>query len=225
MQKVILITGTGRGLGRAMTHEFIKLGHRIVGCSINPTAVEELQKTYGAPHDFAVVDVRNVEQVQSWSDRLAAGHCIPDLVINNAGVINRLAPLWQVSPEEFAQVIDVNVKGTANVIRSFVPHMLPLRRGVIVNFSSGWGRSTSPQVAPYCASKWAIEGLTQALAQELPLGMAAITLNPGIINTDMLRTCFGASAHSYPEPAVWAKRAVQVILKISARDNGRALSV
>ncbi len=225
MQKVILITGTGRGLGRAMTHEFIKLGHRIVGCSTNPTAVAELQKIYGAPHDFAVVDVSSAEQVQRWCDRLVEEHTIPEVVINNAGVINSLAPLWQVSRAEFDRVIDVNVKGTANVIRSFVPYMLPQRKGVIVNFSSGWGRSTSPQVAPYCASKWAIEGLTQALAQELPQGMAAIALNPGIINTDMLRSCFGASAHNYPEPRVWAQRAVQVILKISPRDNGKALSI
>ena len=72
--------------------------------------------------------------------------------------------------------------------------------GVIVNFSSGWGRSTDAEVAPYCATKWAIEGLTQAFAQELPSGMAAVALNPGIINTDMLQSCFGGSASGYPSP-------------------------
>jgi len=66
------------------------------------------------------------------------------------------------------------VKGTANVIRYFVPDMVRRKSGVIVNFSSGWGRSTDAEVAPYCASKWAIEGLTQALSQELPSGMAAV---------------------------------------------------
>jgi len=63
-----------------------------------------------------------------------------------------------------------------------VPAMVRRGQGVIVNFSSGWGRSTDAGVAPYCATKWAIEGLTQALAQELPPGMAAVPLNPGIIN-------------------------------------------
>ena len=91
----------------------------------------------------------------------------------------------------FPQVIDVNLKGMANVIRHFVPAMVKNKSGVIVNFSSGWGRSTDAEVAPYCATKWAIEGLTQALAQELPPGMAAVPLNPGIINTGMLRSCFG----------------------------------
>ena len=64
--------------------------------------------------------------------------------------------------------MDVNVKGVANVIRAFVPAMVAKKRGVIVNLSSGWGRSTAAEVAPYCATKYAIEGLTLSLAQELP---------------------------------------------------------
>jgi hypothetical protein len=86
--------------------------------------------------------------------------------------------------------------------------MIARSHGVIVNFSSGWGRSTSPEVAPYCATKWAIEGLTRALAQELPRGMAAVPLNPGIIDTDMLRACFGSAASGYPDPKEWAESAV-----------------
>jgi len=102
--------------------------------------------------------------------------------------------IWKISAKEFSEVIDVNIKGVANVLRHFLPAMVERKSGVIVNFSSGWGRSTAAEVAPYCATKWAIEGLTQALAQELPAGMAAIPLNPGIINTEMLQSCFGGSA-------------------------------
>ena len=138
----------------------------------------------------------------------------PDLVLNNAGVINRNARLWEVRRAEFSQVIDVNIKGIANVIRHFVPEMVKRKRGVIVNFSSGWGRSTDAEVAPYCATKWAIEGLTQAFAQELPSGMAAVALNPGIINTEMLQSCFGGSASGYLSPAEWAKSAVPFLLKL-----------
>src|SRR4029079_14412946 len=97
--------------------------------------------------------------------------------------------------------------------------------GVIVNISSGWGRSTAAEVAPYCASKWAVEGLTRALAQELPRGMAAVPLNPGIIDTDMLRTCFGGSAGNYPSPERWAEQAVPFLLGLGAKDNGQALTV
>ena len=99
------------------------------------------------------------------------------------------------------------------------------KSGVIVNFSSGWGRSADAEVAPYCATKWAIEGLTQSLSQELPSGMATVALNPGIINTEMLRSCFGGSATSYPSPAEWAGVAVPFLLKIGPTDNGRPLTV
>ena len=139
------------------------------------------------------------EDVRAWAERVLAGGP-PDLLVNNAGVINANAPLWQVTEEDFARVIDVNVKGVVNVIRRFLPAMIARGEGVVVNFSSGWGRSTAAEVAPYCASKWAVEGLTQALAQELPEGLAAVALNPGIIDTDMLRSCFGDGAGSYPAP-------------------------
>ncbi len=102
--------------------------------------------------------------------------------------------------------------------------MLKHKRGVIVNFTSGWGRSTDAEVAPYCASKWALEGLTLAFAQELPSGMAAVSLNPGIIDTDMLQSCFGASASGYPSPAQWVKTAVPFLLNLGPSNNGKQLT-
>src|SRR5262249_16467553 len=138
---------------------------------------------------------------------------------------NALAPLWKVPADEFSSVIDVNVKGVFNVIRAFVPEMVKRERGVIVNLSSGWGRSTAPEVAPYCASKYAIEGLTLALAQDLPNGMGAVPLNPGIIDTDMLRQAWADGAGRYQKPADWAKKAAPLLLALSAKDNGRSLSV
>ncbi len=223
--KTILITGVSRGLGRAMTEEFIRLGQTVLGCGRSPDEIARLQKQFCSPHDFAVVDVASDGAVAAWAKRILKSHGAPDLVLNNAGLINRNARLWEVPAREFSDVIDVNLKGVANVIRHFVPAMVKNQSGVIVNFSSGWGRSTDGEVAPYCATKWAIEGLTQALAQELPPGMAAVPLNPGIINTGMLRSCFGGSASGYPTPPEWAKIAVPFLLKLGASDNGRPLTV
>jgi NAD(P)-dependent dehydrogenase (short-subunit alcohol dehydrogenase family) len=208
-----------------MAEEFIRLGHTVLGCGRSKGEIGQLQKQFGSPHDFAVVDVTSDGQVAAWAKRILKSHGVPDLVLNNAGLINRNAPLWEIGAREFSDVVDVNLKGTANVIRHFVPEMVKRRRGIIVNFSSGWGRSTDAEVAPYCATKWAIEGLTQALAQELPSGLAAVPLNPGIINTDMLRSCFGGSASSYPTPREWAEIAVPFLLKLGAADNGRPLTV
>ena len=223
--KVIVVTGVTRGLGRAMTEKFIALGHTVLGCGRTREGIESLRRSFGPPHDFAAVDVAQEHQVEQWAARLLSSRGAPDLLINNAAVINQNAPLWQVPAEEFDHLLDVNVKGVANVIRHFVPAMLARKSGVIVNFSSGWGRSTASEVAPYCASKWAIEGLTHALAQELPRGMAAVPLNPGVIDTDMLRSCFGGSANRYPSAQKWSEKAVPFILALNSRDNGKALTV
>jgi NAD(P)-dependent dehydrogenase (short-subunit alcohol dehydrogenase family) len=103
--------------------------------------------------------------------------------------------------------------------------MIEAGRGVIVNLSSGWGRSTSAGVAPYCASKFAIEGLTKALAQVLPKGLAATPLSPGIIDTDMLRSAFGDSAGNHESPEHWAARALPQILKLGPKDSGKSISI
>jgi NAD(P)-dependent dehydrogenase (short-subunit alcohol dehydrogenase family) len=221
----IVLTGATRGLGRALTAKFAALGHTVLGCGRSRPDVDRLREEFGAPHVFAAVDVSDRGQVAAWAADLVARHGPPDLLLNNAALINTNAPLWDVPADEFDRVIDVNIKGVVNVIRAFLPAMLKRGAGVIVNFSSGWGRSTSPEVAPYCATKWAIEGLTRALAQELPKGLAAVPLNPGVIDTDMLRSCFGESAQSYPAPEEWAERAAPFLLNLGPRDNGKPLSV
>lgn len=223
--RLVIITGVTRGLGRAMVDEFSKLGHTVVGCGRSKERIAELEGHFPRPHDFSMVNVASDDEVQAWAGKVLAAHGAPDLLVNNAAIINRNARLWEVSAREFSDVIDVNIKGVANVIRHFVPAMAEQASGVIVNFSSGWGRSTDAEVAPYCATKWAIEGLTQALAQELPPGMAAIPLNPGIINTEMLQSCFGGSASDYPSAAQWAKVAVPFLLNLGPGDNGKPLCV
>lgn len=220
----IVITGATRGLGRAMVDKFIALGHIVAGCGRSVAHIEELRARYPAPHHFTVVDVADARSVSSWAKQLLAEFDAPDLLLNNAAIINDNAPLWEVPAEQFERLMAINVNGTAHVVRAFVPAMIRRGRGVIVNFSSGWGRATSPEVGPYCASKWAIEGLTRALAQELPRGLAAIPLNPGIIDTDMLRSCFGHDAASYVGPQLWAEKAVPFLLDLGPRHNGQPLT-
>ncbi len=224
-EKLILITGATRGCGRALVDYCIEKGHRVLGCGRSEDQIKTLQQTYDQTNDFASVNVADDDQVQRWADRLLADYGAPDYLINNAGVINANAPLWKVPADEFSRVIDINIKGVTNVIRAFAPAMIERGSGVIVNFSSGWGRSAAADVAPYCASKFAIEGLTAALAQDLPKGLAAVALNPGVINTEMLQSCFGSGAASSPKADQWVKRAGPCILKLGARDNGRSMDV
>jgi NAD(P)-dependent dehydrogenase (short-subunit alcohol dehydrogenase family) len=222
--KVIVITGATRGLGRALGEKFRDLEHTVVGCGRSAAIIKAMRDSFGPPHRFHVIDVADEKQVRIWAEDVVK-HGAPDLLINNAAVINKNAPLWQVTAEEFDRVIDVNLKGVANVIRHFVPAMAARGSGVIINLSSGWGRSVDREVAPYCCTKWGIEGLTQALALELPKGLAVIPLNPGVIDTEMLRSCFGESAGSYPGPEEWAEAAAPFILSLGPKDNGKPLSV
>ena len=223
--KVVVVTGATRGLGRAMVDRLIEAGHTVVGCGRSLSGIKDMETAFGKPHRFDCVDVVDDGQVAEWAESVIAELGPPDLLLNNAATVNPNAPVWEVSAEDFDAVIDVNIKGVANVLRHFVSSMVERGSGIIVNFSSGWGRSTSPEVGPYCASKWAIEGLTKSLAQELPDGMAAIPLNPGIINTEMLRICFGAGAGQFPDPDAWSRYAVPYILGIRPDQNGQSLSV
>lgn len=223
--RTVVVTGATRGCGRAMVSRLVEDGHSVIGCGRSAELIEKLQTDCGPAHRFDCVDVVSDSAVAAWAASVIDQFGPPDLLLNNAGVINRNASLWELSAEEFDEVFDVNVKGVANVLRHFVPAMVHRKSGIIVNFSSGWGRSASAEVAPYCGTKWAIEGLTQSLAQELPRGMAAIPLNPGIIDTELLQSCFGTSASHYPDPDTWSRFAVPYILSIRPSQNGEPLSV
>lgn len=224
-QRIIVITGVTRGLGRALCTEFVERGHRVVGCGRSPELVTQLSETFPESCRFDLVDVSYADEVSAWAEQVIEEVGTPDLLINNAAIINAPAPLWEVPLADFQQLININVKGVFHVIRGFVPAMVAAKRGVIINLSSGWGRSVSPEVASYCASKYAIEGLTQAMALELPEEMAAIPLNPGVIDTEMLRSCWGEDAGMYPDAVDWAKRAAPFILDLGPKDSGQSLSV
>jgi len=222
---LVAITGVSRGLGREMALGFASAGCTVCGCGQTGSDLQSLKAELGDGHNLQVVDVANDLSVAQWAESIRTEYGVVDYLINNAAVINHNQPLWEVCAAEFDQLTAININGVANTIRHFVPAMVTRKQGVIVNFSSGWGRSVSAEVAPYCASKWAIEGLTQALAEELPDGMAAIPLNPGVINTQMLQSCFAAGTDGYPVAAEWAATAVPYILGLTPADNGRSLSV
>lgn len=217
---MIVVTGVSRGLGRALVDGFVNHGHRVVGIARSQSSIDELRQSYADVHRFDAVDQSDAEQVVQWGESVVAQTGVPDLIINNASIINENAALWDVPIDDFSRLIDINVKGVFYVCKVFLPSLIERGSGVVVNLSSGWGRSVAPDVASYCASKWAIEGMTQALAQDLPKGIAAVPLNPGVINTQMLQSCFGSGASEFGNAAQWAETAVPFLLDLDASDNG-----
>ena len=111
--KMIVLTGASRGLGHAMLEEFLARGHRVAACARSKITTS----AKGAnPKWFASLDVCNPLDVNAWAKSILAELGPPDLLLNNAALINRSAPLWELTPEEFNPVIDVNIKGVFFIV-------------------------------------------------------------------------------------------------------------
>src|SRR5437660_1366298 len=131
-KKLIVITGATRGLGRAMISEFARLGHTVIGCGRSEKQIASLRSEFPKPHHFAAVNVASDDEVSAWARAILQASGPPDLLLNNAAIINRNAPLWSVPAAEFSLVVDINLKGVVNVIRHFTPAMIEKKTGVIV---------------------------------------------------------------------------------------------
>ncbi|MDP3704521.1 MAG: SDR family NAD(P)-dependent oxidoreductase [Legionellaceae bacterium] len=226
-RKLVVITGVTSGLGRAMLDRFNELGWMVAGCGRSVEEIAKLKRQYGHQHYFERVDIADENAVMFWSqhvDVLCGGE--PDLLINNASIVNQSARTWEISPSEFSRVMTTNVLGSVNVIHYFVPMMMKNQRGIIINISSGWGREGDASVSAYCASKFAIEGLSQSMAKELPEGMAVITLDPRDgVATSMLHQCASPEyVKMAPSADAWSRTAVPFILGLTPADNGKALT-
>lgn len=222
--RLIVITGATKGVGRALVGEFANRGWTIAGCGRSAGAIQELQNTYGPKHLFSVVDVTDDASVSRWAKEISAKMGAPSILLNNAGLINQPKALWDIPASEFNDVINANVIGAVNVLRHFTPLMIQQGKGLIVNFSSGWGIKGEANFSPYCASKFAIEGVTQSMARELPPGITVVALSPGVINTDMLKKALPEWANQYPTAEQQAKILVPLILNIKPSDSGKHLN-
>lgn len=222
--KTIVLTGCTRGIGRALLHAWDAMGHTVFGCGRNPNHVDALRADVGDRHQLAVVDIRNEARVKEWSESVIEHIGGPDFLVNNAAVVHRPAPFWETPQEEIDTLFHVNVLGTSRVLKAFLPAMILRGTGMIVNLSSGAGRSGIGGIAPYASTKWAIEGLSKSIAKELPKGMGIVPLSPGMVDTDMLRFCYGTTAGNYRNPRQWAHAAAAHILSLTPEHNGQSLS-
>jgi len=219
--RTIVISGVTSGLGLALSQHFVETGHRVFGCGRreNPLAHAKSDRFV-----FRQLDINDADALAGWTAEIQSQERI-DLLVHNAAIMQPSANLHEVDLAVVEEVIRINVLGAFQVLQAFLPGMLAAGRGVVVTMSSGAGRHGIPGISSYCASKYAVEGLTKSLAKELPEPLAAIPLAPGMIDTDMLRTNFGDSAGQHQKPSEWAKRAGPMIIGLSREHNGESLTV
>ena len=182
--KTLFITGASSGFGKAILLEALAQGHRVVGTVRNAAAREEIDALAPGRSFGRVFDVTDFAGAAAVARDVETEVGPVDVVINNAGYGHE--GILEESPmEELLRQFDVNVFGAVAVTRAFLPHMRPRRRGHIVNITSMGGFITMPGIAYYCGSKFALEGISEALGLELrPFGISVTAVAPGSFRTD-----------------------------------------
>ena len=180
--KKVFITGATRGIGSEISHKFYKLGAKVYG-----TGTKEAKFDYGFLH---ITDFSNLDDIKACSDFVSRVE--PDILINNAGInFNQL--FEEIDLDVFLKIQQVNVLAPLLLMQAALPGMRKKRWGRIINISSIWGKISMAGRASYSASKFALDGMTTALASECAKdGILVNCVAPGFTNTELTAAMLGA---------------------------------
>ena len=188
--KVSIITGSGRGIGRATALKFAAEGARTVVCDLDQASVDAVVaqiKASGREASGYLVDVTDRSSIDEMVAGVKASYGRIDTLVNNAGVVQD-ARMVNMTEEQFDKVIDVNLKGTYNCAKSVIDTMLAQQSGVILNASSIVGIYGNFGQTNYAASKWGVIGMAKTWAREFGRkGIRAIAVCPGFVETDIIK--------------------------------------
>lgn len=204
MANVVLITGASQGIGKATARCFAQRGDRLVLAARTPETLKQaaidLEQELDAEVLAVPTDVTIPEQVQTLVDQALQRFPQIDIVINNAGICAS-GPFTDTTLDHWHQLMDLNFWGYLHVIRALLPHLLQRGKGQIINVGSFGGKMPLPEMTAYCASKYAVSGLTEALRLELqPKGIEVIGVHPGIVQTAFLERAIFVGPDQGQEP-------------------------
>ena len=181
----VVVTGAGRGIGRAVTIACLRRGARVIGCARSDqelaTIPDEVDGECAARFEWIALDIRDEQAVKGLIAR--AGDTI-DLLINNASVLGPVAPLTQIDAQTWRETVAINVDGTFLVTKYAIPSLRRATHPCVLYLSSSVGREARAQWGPYCVSKFGVEALSGILAQEEP-SIRVASINPGATATAM----------------------------------------
>lgn len=182
--KKIFVTGASRGIGRAIAQAFRDEGAWVIG-----TRTGKNSETDDVCQEWVTADFSDIGQIKACADFVH--HAEPDVLVNNAG-INKIAPFVEITPDDFQSIQQVNVFAPFLLCQAAIPAMARRGWGRIVNVSSIWGKISKEHRASYSTSKFALDGMTLALAAEHSAdGILANCIAPGFIDTALTRRVLG----------------------------------
>ena len=223
--KVAIVTGASRGIGAATARELIEQGCKVALLARTADQIQTLAAELGSQALAITCDVADYASVAAATAQVTEAWGRIDFLINNAGIIDPIGHFADISPADWAKVIDVNVKGVAHCCHAVIPTMTAQGAGVIVNVSSGAASSTLEGWTHYCASKAAVLSMTKCLNLELSAkGIHVVGMSPGTVATYM-QTAIKASginpvAQMDPAvhiPASWPARAISFLCSPEGR--------
>jgi NADP-dependent 3-hydroxy acid dehydrogenase YdfG len=201
--QVAIVTGASRGIGKAVAFQLAEQGVKLalVGSSEGVYETEKELKEKGFPYVKAFqVDVANEKQMQEMVAEVLQAFGQIDILVNNAG-IGFFKEVEETTVEEWERIFAVNVQGVFIGVKAVLPHMKERKSGTIITISSDVGRYTIPNGAAYTATKYAVQGFSGSLAQEVrKYGIRVGTINPGMVDTYFANSIQGA-----PEKRDWLK--------------------
>jgi NAD(P)-dependent dehydrogenase (short-subunit alcohol dehydrogenase family) len=208
MKKTWFITGASRGFGRIWAEAALSRGDRVAAVTRSPESLHDLVDAYGDAVLPLALDVTDPAAVTAAVGRAAEAFGRLDVVVNNAGY-GLFGMVEETTPEQARSQLDTNFFGALWVTQAALPHLRAQRSGHIIQVSSLGGLAAFPTLGLYNASKWALEGMSEALAQEVaPLGIRVTILEPGPYGTDWAG---GSAVRTEPiadyEPVREARRA------------------
>lgn len=183
----VLITAGASGIGYATVKRFLDAGARVAVCDIDRQKLQQMKQRHPQVMT-AQVDVGNSQAIRSFVGDVAENLGGIDVVVNNAGIAGPTAAVEDISDEEWLPSFNVNIHGVFYMLREVVPLMKAQGGGAVINISTGSTLTVPLNRSPYIASKWAVEGLTRAVARELgPANIRVNAIRPGIVDGERMR--------------------------------------
>jgi NAD(P)-dependent dehydrogenase (short-subunit alcohol dehydrogenase family) len=182
--KTLFITGVSSGFGHALAREAIAAGHRVIGTVRNEAALQAFEALSRERAHGVILDVTDFGRIAAVVAATEAQHGPVDVLVNNAGYGHE-GIFEESSLDDMRRQFDVNVFGAVAVTKAFLPYLRGRRAGHIINITSMGGTVTMPGIAYYCGSKFALEGISDTLSQELqPFNIFVTAVAPGSFRTD-----------------------------------------